>query len=231
MAGIPDPKISINKLAEYIVSKGKRQRQILSDQKFPSEYKGMYYREAAESIAMCLSSNLEDLSSLERQKRILEQITADKIGTQRRIASNIDAIETFETMLDSIDLMGAELELGAHQAEPMMYSGVRVSVRPEIVLRGTGKGGRKLLGAAKLHFPRTFSLTEESAGYVSSVLQEYCKARLIDDEEVYGPYCFVIDVGSGTIYPGVKSTVARLNDVTSECRNIAGLWGTIAANE
>src|SRR5689334_23054807 len=48
------PRISVNKLAEFIDAKAARQRQILRDQKFPSEFKGMYYREAAETIAVCL---------------------------------------------------------------------------------------------------------------------------------------------------------------------------------
>ena len=37
-----DPRISVNKLAEYMGAKAARQRQILRDQKYPTDYKGMY---------------------------------------------------------------------------------------------------------------------------------------------------------------------------------------------
>ncbi len=60
MAKDKGPRISVNKLAEYIGSKGRRQREILRDQKFPEDFKGMYYREASEAVSRCLASDLED---------------------------------------------------------------------------------------------------------------------------------------------------------------------------
>jgi hypothetical protein len=39
--------------------------------------------------------------------------------------------------------------------------------------------------------------------------------------------CCVIDVGSQTVYPGVKATTARMKDVEAICQNIAALWPTI----
>lgn len=225
------PRISVNKLAEYVVSKGGRQRQILRDQKYPQDFKGMYYKEAAEAIAACVASNLEDMSSIERALRVLEQATPDKIGTQRRINANIDAIETFLAMQDQIDLMGATPALGSNAPQKMKIMNVEVSVRPEIILRGNGKSGKKLIGAMKLHFPRTFPLEGDAWGYVSAVTQMYCKDYLATDEEVYAPYCSVIDIGSQTFYAGVKAITNRMKDVQAECKNIAGLWPTITPNE
>jgi len=63
------------------------------------------------------------------------------------------------------------------------------------------------------------------------VVQEYCNTYLIKDEDVAGPYCSVIDIGSQTVYPGVKSITARLKDIEAECRNIAALWPTITPDE
>jgi hypothetical protein len=80
------PRISVNKLAEFMEAKGGRQRQILKDQKYPTDYKGMYHKEAAEAIASCLSKNLEDLDIIDRAIALLEQAKPQKIGTQRRVA-------------------------------------------------------------------------------------------------------------------------------------------------
>ncbi|SMF04710.1 hypothetical protein SAMN06265365_106169 [Tistlia consotensis] len=99
------------------------------------------------------------------------------------------------------------------------------------MLRGTGKGGKSLVGAVKVHYSKTRPLNEESAGYVSAIVQQYCTETMPDDGEAYAPYCFVIDLGSMRVYPGVKSTVQRMKDVEAECRNIAGLWPTIKENE
>ena len=52
----------------------------------------MYYKEATEAISTCLASNLENISVIDRAIMSLEQQSPEKIGTQRRIASNIDAL-------------------------------------------------------------------------------------------------------------------------------------------
>lgn len=233
MAKINVPSISVNKLGEYIVSKGNRQREILKDRKYPAteNFKGMYHKEASDAVAQCLASGLEDLSSLARTRRVLEQKTPEKIGTQRRINSNIDALEAFDALLDTIDFFGGTPEHGAHNPPKLVRHGVHISVRPEIILRGTGKSGKKLLGAVKVHFSKTRPLNEESAGYVSAVVQEFCRDFMIDDEDVYAPYCFVIDLGSMSVYPGVKSTVQRLKDIDAECRNIPAIWNDIKPDE
>jgi len=225
------PRISVNKLAEYVVSKGARQRQILRDQKFPQDFKVTYYREASEAIAKCIASNLEDISSLELALKILEQQSPEKIGAQRRVTANVDAIETFMSMMDNIELMGATPTLGAHAPQKLMKQNVEISVRPEIILRGKGKSKKSLVGAMKLHFPRTFPLNAESASYVSAITYEYSHSHLAGEEEAHGPYCMVIDIGSKAVYPGIKSTVQKLKDVAAECRNIAGLWPTITETE
>jgi hypothetical protein len=224
------PRISVNKLAEFIDAKAARQRQILRDQKFPTEFKGMYYKESTEAISTCISSNLENTGIIERTIASLEQQTPDKIGTQRRIQSNIDALETFEAMLDDIDLKGALPSLGEHAPPRLTIQNVEISVRPEIVLKGVGKGKQPLIGALKLHFPRTFPLGD-SAGYVSALLQEYAKTHLANHGEAFGPYCPVLDVGSKLAFPGVKSTIARMKDIQAACRNIVALWPTISADD
>jgi hypothetical protein len=223
------PRISINKLAEFMGAKGARQRQILKDQKYPTDYKGMYHKEAAEAIALAIVSNLEDLGPIERAMALLEQAQPQKIGTQRRFAANLDALETFSLMLDDVDqrIKGLKLSLGDQFAvQRLQIHGVDISVRPEIILRGNGKTG-PLCGALKLHFPRTFPLSEDAAGNVSAVAQEWCKTYMPDEGNVAGGFCFVIDVGSQMVYDGAKATIARMKDVQANCQNIAALWPTI----
>lgn len=221
------PRISVNKLAEFATAKSARQREILRDQKYPTDYKGPYYREAEEAVARAIVSSLEDLAPVEKAIQILEQQNPDKIGTQRRILSNIDAMQSFLAMLDDIDLPGLP-RLGAQTNVPkLIIHGVEISVRPEIILKGEGKSGAALCGAMKLHFPRTYTLTEEAAGLVSAITNEWCKTHLDTNATVSGPYCCVVDIGAQKFYPGVKSTIARMKDVSAACENIAALWPTI----
>lgn len=224
------PSISVNKLGEYILSKGARQRKILHDRKYPDPdfQMGMYHREAAEAVAAYLAAGAIDPSPLDNALHALEQIATDKIGTARRINANIDALERFSGMLDDIDLKNAEPELGAHNPAKLVYHGVEISVRPEIVLRATVKG-KNYVGALKLHFSKTHPHNEESAGFVSAAVSEYCRMHIVgySDAIVNPAFCQVIDVASGRVFPGVKSTKQRLADISAECQNIAALWPTI----
>jgi len=225
------PKLSVNKLCEYTGAKATRQRQILRDQKFPGPFKGMFYREATEAITACLASSLEDLEPLSRAVRQLEQMPAEKVGTQRRISANLDAIEAFQSMLDEISLDGVTPTLAANSAPLLQFQNVQISVRPEILLTAPGKKTGALIGSIKLHFSRSFCLDGETSGLVSAVLQEWHRTHQPNEGMPSGSMCYVIDVGTKRVWPGVKSTTARMKEVTSQCQNIAALWPTITEKD
>lgn len=227
----PDPpRISINQLAEFMMAKAARQRQIIRNQKFKQDYLVVYYKEASEAVSLCLASNMTDVFVIENAIAKLEQMKPDKIGTQRRLAANVGALETFQGMLDEISFWDASPELGEQSPPRLAYHGVEVSVRPEIILTANGKG-KQLVGAAKIYMSRTTPLTDVSAGYISAALQEHCRRNLAHRGDFYGPMCPVVDVGSKRVFPGVKSTAARLKDVAAACQNIAALWGTVTEGE
>ncbi len=138
---------------------------------------------------------------------------------------NLDALESFEGMLDDVDLKGISPSLGAAFPPKLSCRNVEISVRPEIILRADGKGKNKLIGATKLYFVRTFTLSEDTASYVSAVLQEWCCTFLADEGITSGPLCYVIDVGAKKVWPGVKSTAARMNDIEACCQNIERICG------
>jgi hypothetical protein len=187
----------------------------------------MYYKEATEAISRCIASGLEDLEVLDRAISLLEQSTSEKIGTQRRIEANIDAMEAFQGMAGNIRLEGADLSLGESSPQKLSCQNVEISVRPEILLTKPGRSKRTLIGALKLYFPKTFPLTEDAAGYISAVLQEWSKTFLADAGTTSPPLCFVIDVGAQRVWPGVAATAQRMRDLQSYCRNILALWPTI----
>jgi hypothetical protein len=226
---VKQPRISVNKLAEYMVSKAARQRKLLKDRKYPDEdfSIGMYHREAVEAVSRYLASDQLSTDGIDNQIAIIKQQEPASIGAQRRLTSNIEAMERFLGMLDDFDFKDAEPELGAHSPPKLTFHGVEISVRPEIILRGKLKG-KKVVGGVKLHFPKGFEMTTETAGYVSAATQEYCKRHIAgDDEVVYHEYCQVFDVGSGQVFAGVKATKARLKDIEDTCQNIAAIWASI----
>jgi hypothetical protein len=222
-----DPRISVNKLAQYVTSRAARQSQILQLAKYPPEYITTYYREASEAIARYLASGMTDVAILDGAVNVLNQIIPSTVYETRRIAGNIDAIETFATLLDEIDFEGATAQLGTQKAPHLVMQGVHISVRPEVTLHSIAKSN-SLVGGIKLHFPVTEPLDAEQAGYVSAVVQAFCSAHLWKDGTPFGNHCMVIDMASKKVYPGVKAIIKRMKDINSACDHIAALWPSIS---
>lgn len=218
-----EPRISVNKLAQYVTSKAARQNQILRTAKFPPDYITAYYREAGEAIAKFLAGDMQESSVLDNAVSLLSQKVASNIYETRRVAGNIDAIETFSHLLDDIDYAGATGKLGLQKAPHLIFNGVEISVRPEVTLHSNGKTG-PLVGGLKLHFPKTEPLDEEQASYITSVMHTFCQHHLWKDGQPHAAHCLVIDLASGKVYPGVKSTKQKMKDVANACSQIAALW-------
>lgn len=219
-----EPRISVNKLAQYVTSRAPRQNQILRTAKFPPAYITAYYREASEAIARFLSSGMVDFAILDNSISALSQKVAGNVYETRRIAGNIDAIETFNGLLDDIDLGTATAKLGAQKASHLILNGVEISVRPEVTLHSKTKAGEDLVGGIKLHFPKTEPMDEEQANLVSAMMNAFCKDHLWKDGSPLPAHCMVVDLASGKVYPGIKSIKQRLKEVESACTQIASLW-------
>jgi hypothetical protein len=221
-----EPRISVNKLAQYVTSRAARQNQILRNAKFPPDYITTYYREAGEAIARFLAGDMAEISILDNAISTLSQKVAANVYEGRRVAGNIDAIETFGTLLDDIDLSGTTAKLGANAAPHVVINGVGISVRPEVTLHSKSKAGA-LVGGIKLHFPKTEPLDKEESEYVSAIMQAFCKDHLWKDGQPNAAHCMVIDLASAKVYPGVKAIRQRLKDVQNACGQIASLWPSI----
>jgi hypothetical protein len=219
-----EPRISVNKLAQYVTSRATRQNQILRTAKFPPEYITAYYRDASEAIARFLAGGMVDFGILDNSISALSQKVAANVYETRRIAGNIDAIETFNGLLDDIDFGAATARLGAQQAPHLSINGVKISVRPEVTLHSKSKAGEDLVGGIKLHFPKTEPMDGEQANLVSALINAFCKDHLWKDGTPLPAQCIVIDLASGKVYPGIKAIKQRLRDVESACGQIASLW-------
>lgn len=225
------PRISINKLGQYIVSKAGRQRAILYDQKFPADYITAYYKDAEEAIALFIAKGMVDASILENRMKLLGQQTALNIQQQRRLVGNIEAIETFMNLMDDVTLNGITPSLGAQQPPKLPIRNVEVSVRPEVTLVGKNSKGLPVVGAIKLHFPKTNPLTEDACGYISAAIRMFCEKEMWKQGAPDPTLCSVIDLASGQVHAGAKAVKQRQKDIEAACDQIFNLWPTIKKEE
>lgn len=216
------PKISLNKLGEYLTATPSRRKRIVQDQQEPKTFIAARYSDAREEIVQYLSTGMEDDSAL---IAAAQRLRRDESGTdfayQDRLAS-AEAIDNFLEVGEQIeldDLVVVPVENSA--SESMQISGVSVSVRPDAYLKDPVTG--EIRGAIKLHFPKTTPLTESAAEYVGAAtkvfLQREKKSPVVDHRR-----CYVIDVSTQTVSTAPKSHVRKMNDIAAACEEIDARW-------
>jgi hypothetical protein len=220
------PNMSINKLAEYVVSKPARQMRLIKDQKFPKPFISAHYKDAREAISLFIAGNMTNETIL---SNCFERLGSKPVNTSyqsRQADGNMRAIETFISIMDDLDLQGATPRLGEHAPPKLHMCGVDISVKPDIILSKMSRG-RNLIGGIKLHFPESNPLNEEACNYVSAAMQLYCEQHLQDEGDPHPQYNFVIEIPTRTISTGVTSTAKRKKDLEAACEQIKQLWKSI----
>lgn len=216
------PRISLNKLGEYLTATPSRRKRIIQDQQDPKPFIAARYSDARAEILQYLAGGMVDEASLAAAaKRLRLDDSGTEFACQDRLAS-AEAIENFLEASEQIelgDLTVVPVENSA--SDSMQIGGVSVSMRPDAYLKDPVTGDIK--GAIKLHFPKTTPLTEAAASYVGAAtkvfLQQEKKSPVVDHKK-----CYVVDVSTQTVTTAPKSHVRKMNDIEAACEEIDARW-------
>lgn len=216
------PKISLNKLGEYLTASPSRRRRIVQDQQDPKPFVAGRYSDARQEIVEFLASGMADEAKLlSAAKRLRSDGTGSEFAQQDRVSS-AEAIENFIEIVEQIELEDLSVvPVESSASESMQIAGVRVSIRPDVYLKNPITGD--IVGAIKLHFPKTTPLNDTSAKYVSTALRVYLaeekNAKVADHKK-----CYVVDVSTQTATCAPKSHKKSMNDITAACEEIRARW-------
>lgn len=216
------PKISLNKLGEYLTASPARRRRIVYDQKDPKPFITTRYTDAREVIVDFLASGMiDDTKLITRAKNLRLDSSGTEFACQDRIAS-ADAIENFLEVVDHIELEDLQVvPVGNSTSAGMEIEGVYVSVRPDVLFKNAIT--KDVVGALKLHFPRTTPLNENSAKYVSTALRVYLTDEL-KSLTAEPKKCYVVDVSTQTVTCAPKSFKKNMSDIAAACEEIRARW-------
>lgn len=216
------PKISLNKLGEYLTASPSRRRRIVQDQKDPKAFIAARYADAREAIVDFLASGMTaDSKLLATAKALREDSTGTDFARQDRLAS-AEAIENFLEVVDQIeleDLVVVPTESSASAG--MKVEGVHISVRPDAYLKNAITND--VIGAVKLHFPKTTPLNESASKYVSTALRVYLTEELSSSAADHRK-CYVVDVSTQTVTCAPKSYKKNMADIAAACEEIRARW-------
>lgn len=218
------PRISATKLGEYTVASPLRRRKIVRDQREPSDFVVARYERARTALTDYFlggAANVEPVID-----------AAVELGTLRGTSDwqtqdfNVsgEALERFLDISDEFELDGLESSPGSNGAPKLVLAEVDVSVRPDIILRGTLRN-KRVVGALKLYFGKTNPLGDEAGANVATLLQRYCDQHLVQPGEVTSPkHCAVLDVFAKRWFRSTRATQLRLRSLEAACEEIRLWW-------
>lgn len=222
-------RISANKLGEFLVTSSPvRRRRIIADQKNPNRSAVPRYRLAAEPIYSFLRSGGIDndavLSAIDEFRR--DHSGSDWTIDDRR--NTADALECFLDLSGALPLDGVDYEKGDADPPKLTFSGVDVSVRPDLLVSFDRRGTR-CVGALKFHFIRSDenALEQRGSEYVATLLHRWLSLHGPRDRRPMHSHCLSVDVFRGTIVPAPGSATRRLSEIEAACEEIAARWSTV----
>lgn len=222
----PLPRISINKLGEYLTATPARRKTIIRDQKYPPDYQTSRYTDAGRAITAFICSGWDKQVLETERARIANTIPQSRHDAQR-IELCLEATKRILAVSGEIDLRGTTVKPGIPHPPTLELAGVTVSVRPEVLVTTptTAKGLK--IGLVKLYFAKTHPLTEQSGEYITALLQHFAEEHLSSLGSSDRGHIHVIDVFAGQVFTAPRAKVRRLTDAHAACEEIATRWPSL----
>lgn len=219
-------KISVNKLAELLVSANPaRRRRILQDQKYPNAPIVARYRLVQEHINQYLTNGRNEATL----KDAIAKLRNDRSGSEWAIDDRWNTADALEKLLEMSELIpskdGEEYQLGEQNAPKLVIAGVDISIRPDFLI-SFQKRGKKYTGALKFHFIKNpdSALTKSGSEYVSTLLKQWLEIHGPDGTEASHAHCLCVDVFRSATVSAPRSTTKRMTEITAACEEIAARW-------
>lgn len=218
------PKMSVNKLGEYMVASPSRRERIVADQKYPQPVRTNVYNEAQKIATRFIVGGAKDHDYLSRE---IERLSGDDSGSIWQAQSNLlcaDALTSFQEIVDAINTDGLTLQWGDLKPPRLRIGEVEVSVRPEVVVTRTNRFGDQCVGAMKFHFPKTHPLGKKGGEYAASTVHQFVTEHPPAlGKPDYG-LCYVVDVSACDMFTAPLAYKRRRADIAAACREIARAW-------
>lgn len=222
------PRISANKLGEYLRAAPARRRSIVKDQKTPKEFVVAWYASARQTIVDAFAAGQIDGDALWDAAEELNTRATPADFDKRLADASAEALRQFVDVLDNLDLEGASF-LSTEPMQPTLnFADVEVSVRPDLIVQAADRRGNPVVGAVKLHFSKSAVFDKEAGDYVATLLNQHVDKYIATrSTPVNRQHCWVIDVFGGNVFTPPSAQKKRLDDIEAACSEIKLWWAQV----
>ena len=217
------PHVSENKLGRYLTAAPALRKQLIHTQKHPPDPRYLRYPDAARAITDFLCHGQDESFLRRHQHRLATTVWTNEFDAHRA-QSCIEAIEHYRALNPSLGLGGLVASAVGEEPPVLEMAGVRVHVRPQVVLQELDARGEGRVGLLKLYFSKHHPLDERSGQYIATLLRAFAEQHLAPLGPVDARRLLVVDVFAARAYAAPRASTRRLCDVRHACEEIAARW-------
>lgn len=217
-----NPRISVTKLGEYMTASVVRRRAIVRDQKRPRPAVVARYHKARRVIV----DHLSGAGDRHRLIDTIEDLDAQRPTSKWHAQDQLLSVEALDHFFDvHVPLSTCQVRRCPGNPPKLNVNGVLVSVRPDLLVRGTHRDGRAWFGAVKVHISKGHALDETAAQYSATALHQWAEQHLATQSTPVNPRgCLVIDVFTQSVWSAPTAHQRRRAHLAAACEEIALRW-------
>jgi hypothetical protein len=228
MATERPPRISANKLGEYMVATPTRRRTIIANQKNPPAFKAARYAAVSGPVADFLTGGGADASVIANS---VAKLHADHSGNANALLVRAGAAEALEKVLQIGPRLlppGVVYLRPPVKPQALTIHGVTVSVQPDMIVQSERRGVMRA-GALKLHYIKgdQSALTVKGAEYVATLLHQWLLQFGGSFGQPLPELSQSVDVFRASFVKAPASQSRRMDDLQAACEEIASRWPTL----
>ena len=229
-----EPRITANKLAEYVIAEPARQMVIIKDCKFAKKAVILPYKKTRTAVKRAFTRQNLDINGLVASAKEIERENEQQGLSDWQRSDNTNSANAIMKVVSIVsELSWKDARVLPAQLGGMIFAGVKVSVYPEIIFsfehRNVSKIGAVILNTAKADDK---SLARNNGGacvgnYLSSMLFQ----MLLSSASRLGPplnsKCYAVDIFREKVYTAPASYRKLNKNLEAACKVIAAVWPTI----
>ena len=230
------PRITVLELGEYMATDDSQRETICRNLKFERVARSTLHSKVHDAITGYLSSKTRDRGILNQCRELLEgeRDRASKPQQKENAVYALRALAAFEASFNALSIGGLHLERPAH-TQPHAISGVRVSVRPTVLVtvarpRGAPLRGALIVDPAKGITPKSEELQQRATAamtYSAMMLHEHVSTIVNEDERSSPEHCIVFHTHRQERVKAPTNYRRELGSIKAALRTISRSWRDI----
>lgn len=223
---VKHPRLSDNKLADYMAASEQARRGILRSCKYQPKAAVIQHHDAKKIIADCITLGSVDKPLMTEKLEAYEGKVTDTLFEEDVKKHNIDYVKSVLTMGIG-PLKGSEF--GPWQTQLKIdFNGTEISFFPELFVARTNKRNNRKIGAINLRYSKSAKLPDKTALYQSALMFGVISDSPFEAEAVAErALCQTIDCYNGNVVDAPSNSIYLFKEMVAACAGIAAQWANI----